>query len=80
MKSDRILIASVLFLAAGIGWTISHWTGNVGFSAAYPIAGTSLKIAVSCGGLAALCGVTLTIAGLLLLIWSFVLALLNQAK
>ncbi|MGO9865949.1 MAG: hypothetical protein ACLPLR_20270 [Terriglobales bacterium] len=74
MKSDYVLIGSVLFLAIGLGLIFGHTNGTVGFSAAYPVAGASLQVSVTTTGLPAMVGVPLTLLGLLLLIAAAIIA------
>ena len=68
MKSDYILIGSVLLLAIGLGLIFGYTDGTVGFSVASPVSGTSLNVSINTTGLPAIVGVPLTLLGALLLI------------
>ena len=68
MKSDYVLIGSVLLLAVGLGLIFGFTHGNVGFNAAYPVSGASLQLSINTTGLPAMAGVPLTLLGVLLLI------------
>ena len=78
MKSDYVLIGSVLLLAIGLGLIFGYTHGTVGFSAAYPVSGASLQVSINTTGLAAMTGVPLTLIGLLLLVGVVVNAILRQ--
>lgn len=78
MKPDRPLIVSVLCLAAGIGLIFGYCHGNTSFAAAYPFSGTMIHIDFSETGPGVLGGLALTAIGVLLLIWSFLAAIVNQ--
>jgi len=68
MKSDYVLIGAVLMLVIGLGLVFGYTHGTFGFSAAYPVSGASLQVAINTTGLPAMAGVPLTLLGLLLLI------------
>ncbi|MGO9865714.1 MAG: hypothetical protein ACLPLR_19080 [Terriglobales bacterium] len=74
MKSDYVLIGSVLLLAIGLGLIFGYTHGTVGFSAAYPVSGASLQVSLNTTGLPAMAGVPLTLLGLLLLIAAAIIA------
>ena len=80
MKSNRLLIVSVVFLAAGLGWILSYCHGNAGFSAAFPVAGTSLQVNLTTTGMPAMGGLVLAVIGLLLLIGALFAAITEQVK
>ncbi len=80
MKSDRPLIASVLFLAAGLGLIFGFCHGTEGLSAAFPVAASTLQLSFVTTGPAALGGIALTAIGLLLLIWALLAAIAGQAS
>lgn len=64
-------------MAAGLGLTFFYCTGNVGLNAAYPLSGAALKINFATYGPAALGGPALTALGLMLLLWSWLCAILR---
>ncbi len=78
MRSDRPLIASALFLSAGLSLIFGYCHGTAGFSAAVPLSGCSLQLDTTTTGPGALGGVALTGAGLLLLIWAVLAAIVGQ--
>lgn len=78
MKSDYVLFASVLLLAIGLGFIFRFTHGTVNFSAAVPVSGASLHVAITTAGLPAMVGVPLTVLGLLLLIASVIIAIARQ--
>ena len=78
MKSDRVLILSVVFLAAGLGWILNYCHGDAGFNAALPAAGASLRVCLTTTGLPAMGGFALTVFGLLLLIGALIAAIARQ--
>jgi len=77
MKSDYILIGAVLLLAAGLGLIFGYTHGTVLFSAAHPVAGSSLQVSINTTGLPAMAGVPLTLVGLLLLIAAAISAIVR---
>ena len=80
MKSNRLLIVSVVFLAAGLGWILSYCHGNAGFSAVFPVAGTSLQVNLTTTGMPAMGVLVLAVIGLLLLIGALFAAITEQVK
>ena len=79
MKSDYILIVSVVLLAIGLGLIFNYSHGTAGFSAAYPVSGASLlQISINTTGLPAMAGVPLTALGLVLLIVAAISAIVRQ--
>jgi uncharacterized membrane protein len=74
MKSEYVLISSILLLGIGLGLIFGYTHGTVGFSAAYPVAGASFQVSINTTGLPAMVGVPLTALGLLLLIAAAILA------
>ena len=79
MKSDYILLGSVLLLAIGLGLIFGYTHGTIGFSAAAPVSGASLQVSINTTGLPAMAGVPLTMLGLLLLIAAAITAIVRQA-
>lgn len=80
MHSDRPLIGSVVSLAAGLGLLFGYCHGNVGLSAASPVANSSFQVSTTTTGLPALGGFALTLIGILLLLWAFVAAVIAQFR
>ncbi len=78
MKSDYVLIGSVLLLAIGLGLIVAYAQGTAGFSAAYPVSGASLQITIKTTGLPAMLGFSLTLVGVLLLIVAFIGAIIRR--
>lgn len=78
MKPDRPLICSVLLLAAGLTLILAYCHGNSGFTAAFPFSGTILHVDFTTTGPGVLGGLALICAGILLLLWSFLAAIVSQ--
>jgi len=78
MKSDYVLIGSVLLLTIGLWLIFNYSHGTASFSAAYPVSGASLQVSINTTGLPAMAGVPLTALGLLLLIASAISAIVRQ--
>lgn len=80
MKADRPLIASVVFLATGLSLIFGYCTGATTFNAAFPIDASTLHLDITTFGPAALGGMTLFIAGLVLLLWALLAAVVQQVS
>jgi hypothetical protein len=80
MRSERPLIASVVFLATGLSLIIGYCDGTTSFNAAYPLANSALHLDITTIGPAALGGIALTAFGLLLLIWALLAAIVGQVS
>ena len=78
VNRDRILIASVLCLAAGVSVLVGFCHGTAGFNAAYPFARAYFQLALTTTGLPAMGGFFLTALGIVLLIGASVSAILAQ--
>lgn len=78
MKSERPLIASIVFLATGLSLIFGYCSGATSFNAAYPLAASALRLDITTTGPAALGGMALTGLGLLLLLWAVLMALVGQ--
>jgi hypothetical protein len=78
MKLDRLLIASVLCLSAGLGLIFGYCHGNVGANAGWPLGGCSLQICTTTTGPGALGGLALTVLGALLLLCAKLVAIFHQ--
>lgn len=79
MTAERVLLASVLLLAVGLGLIFGFCHGTASFSAAYPLAGSSLQVSLTTSGIPAVAGLALTLAGLLVLLWAVIASLVAQA-
>ena len=80
MKPDRPLILSVLLLAAGLGLIFGYCHGSAGLTAALPISGASFNLCTTTTGPGAVGGFALMVLGLLLLIWSWLSAIVSQIR
>ncbi len=78
MRSERPLIASILFLATGFTLIFSYCSGSSSFNAGFPIATSALHVEFTTIGPAALGGVALIASGLLLLVWALLMAIVGQ--
>jgi hypothetical protein len=78
MRSERPLIASVLFLATGLSLIFGYCSGTSSFNAAYPVAASVFHVDITTAGPAALGGITLTAIGILLLTWALLAAIVGQ--
>ena len=78
MRSERPLIASVVFLATGLSLIFGYCTGNTSFNAAYPLGASNLHLDITTIGPAAVGGAALVALGLLLLVWALLAALIGQ--
>jgi uncharacterized membrane protein len=80
MRSNGVLIGSVVFLAVGLGLIFGFCHGTTGFTFGYPFSATSLHLDITTTGLPALAGLVLTGIGCLLLLLSFILAFGGQGR
>lgn len=78
MKPDRPLIASVSCLVAGICLTLWYCQGTAGLSAGFPVSSSTIHFSVATSGPAALGGIVLTAIGVVLLLWSVLVAIFGQ--
>ncbi|HTH42054.1 MAG TPA: hypothetical protein VL498_02765 [Terracidiphilus sp.] len=78
MRSERPLIAAVLFLATGLSLILTYCNGASSLSATYPIAASVLHLDITTTGPAALGGIVLTAIGIVLLAWAFLGAIVGQ--
>lgn len=80
MKSDRLVIGAVLFLAAGLGLLFGFCNGATGLSLAYPISGTNMHVDITTTGIPVLAGLPLIAAGALLLFIALIAAITSQFR
>jgi hypothetical protein len=80
MKSDRLVIFAVLFLAAGVGLLIGFTNGTSGLNVAYPLSETRLHVDITTTGIPVLVGVPLVAAGALLLFFALIAAIASQFR
>ena len=78
MNCERSVIASAIFLTLGLGLVFGYCHGTIGFSAAYPVSGTSLQVSLTTTGLPALAGSVSTVIGVLLLVIALIQAIVGQ--
>ena len=78
MKSDYVLMGSVLLLAIGLALIFGYTHGTVGFNVAFPVSGASLQVSINTTGLPAMAGVPLTLLGVVLLIVAVISAIVRR--
>ena len=78
MKSDRLVIAAVIFLAGGMALLFGFTNGTTGLSLGYPFSETRLHVDLTTTGVPALVGIPLVAAGTLLLFFALVAAVASQ--
>ena len=81
MRIDRVVIAAVLSIVAGIGVIISYWNGTTSLSLGYPVSdGTKAIVDITTTGYPALIGLSLIGIGALLLLIAFIVAIVAQFR
>lgn len=80
MKSDRLVIFAVLFLAAGLGLLIGFTHGASGLNVGYPFSETKLHLDITTTGIPVLVGVPLVAAGAVLLFFALIAAVASQFR
>jgi hypothetical protein len=75
MRADRPVLASAIFLAAGLSLIFCYGTSGSGLNAALPVANSSFHLTVATAGPAAISGVILTIIGVLFFVWAIIAAI-----
>ncbi len=80
MKSDRLVIAAVLFLAAGLGLLFGFTDGTTGLNVGYPFSATRVHVDITTTGIPALTGMPLIAAGALLLFFALIAAIVSQFR
>jgi hypothetical protein len=78
MRSDRWLIAALVFLVGGLWLTCEWGHGNAGLNVAFPAEGTKLAIDYTTTGWPVMTGVPLVLVGVLLMAVAFVTAVIAQ--
>ena len=78
MRSERPLIASVVFLATGLSLIFGYCTGTTSFNAAFPLASSALHLDITTTGPAALGGIACTGIGTDLSLWALLAAIVGQ--
>jgi len=80
MKSDRLVIFAVLFIASGLGLLLGFTNGSTGVNVGYPFAETRLHLDITTTGIPVLAGLPLVAAGALLLIFALIAAIAAQFR
>lgn len=80
MKSDRLVIFAVLFLAAGLGVLLGFTNGSTGLNVGYPFSETRLHVEITTIGIPVLVGVPLVAAGAVLLLFALIAAIASQFR
>ncbi len=80
MKSDRMVIGAVLFLAAGLGLLFGFTNGTAGVNLAYPFSATKLHVDITTTGIPVIAGLPLVAAGALLLFIALIAAIVSQFR
>jgi hypothetical protein len=80
MKSDRWVIAAVLFLAAGLGLLFGFTDGTAGVNLGYPFSATKLHADITTTGIPVIAGLPLVAAGALLLFIALIAAIISQFR
>jgi hypothetical protein len=62
MKSDRMVIGAVLFLAAGLGLLFGFTDGTAGVNLGYPFSATKLHVDITTTGIPVIAGLPLIAA------------------
>jgi hypothetical protein len=78
MRTDRWLIAALIFLVGGLWLTFEWCHGNVGLNVGFPAEGTKLAVDVTTTGWPVIVGVPLILLGVLLMILAFIMAVIAQ--
>ena len=77
MNRQRMIIGAALLLGVGVVWITSYWNGSFGFAVGHPIAVTKLSLNVAVTGWPALGGGFLTVLGVILLVLSAILSVID---
>jgi hypothetical protein len=80
MKSDRMVIGAVLFLAAGLGLLFGFTHGTAGVNLGYPFSATRLHLDLTTTGVPVIAGLPLVAAGAFLLFIALIAAIISQFR
>jgi hypothetical protein len=80
MNTRRLLIASFVFLATGVYLLFAFCHGTTGLQAGDTLSSNSIKIDMTTTGYPEIAGVPLTLIGSLLLMISFVAAIVGEIR
>ena len=80
MKSDRMVIGAVLFLAAGLGLLLGFTNGTANVNLGYPFSATKLHADITTTGIPVIAGLPLVAAGTLLLFIALIAAIVSQFR
>jgi hypothetical protein len=80
MKSDRMVIGAVLFLAGGLGLLFGFTNGTAGVNLGYPFSATRLHLDMTTTGVPVIAGLPLVAAGALLLFIALIAAIISQFR
>lgn len=80
MRADRLFIVTGIILGVGLWCLFAFCHGNVGVGFALPVASTKFNMDITTMGVPALVGMPLTVIGLVLLVISFVAAIIGQFR
>lgn len=80
MRTDRWLLAALLFLVGGLWLTFEWGHGSVGLNFAFPMAGTKLTINVFTTGWPVLTGLPLVLIGVVLMGIALIAAIIAQFR
>jgi len=78
LRTDRWLIAALVFLVGGLWLTFEWGHGNVGLNVAFPMASTKLSVDVFTTGWPVLTGLPLVLVGVVLMMIALIAALVAQ--
>jgi hypothetical protein len=78
MRTDRWLLAALLFLVGGLWLTFEWGHGTAGLNVAFPAEGTKLSLDVFTTGWPVMVGLPLVLIGLVLMAIALVAALVAQ--
>jgi hypothetical protein len=80
MKSDRMVIGAVLFLAGGLALLFGFTDGTASVNLGYPFSATKLHLDLTTTGIPVIAGLPLVAAGALLLFIALIAAIVSQFR